>query len=225
MLLSPRLETQGLKVEQVRTHAVNEFGVKLPINTPASAALAVAMRRLGGKRTSLEFLPPKVSAWQQISSKYSSPRLVTIGATVGAVAAVILIAFLVQQSLLWYWGHRWDKIKTQVYTLEDTKTNIRKFRPWYDTSFRELSILRRLTEAFPEDGTVSAKQIEIRDPNKPGELLSITCTGTARTRAALLGVKDKLAKARNVQDIHTQMERGTSPMEFTFDFKWSEGGQ
>lgn len=224
-MLTPRLETQGLKVEQVRTHAQNEFGIKLPINTAASAALALAMRRLAGNRATLEFLPPKISAWQQISSKYSSPRLVTVGASAGAVAALILLAFFVQQSLLWYWGHRWNNIRQQVYVLEDTQTNIRKFRPWYDASFRELSILRRLTEAFPEDGTVSAKQIEIRDPNKPGELLIITCTGTAKTRTALLGVKDKLAKARNVQDIHTQMERGTSPMEFTFDFKWSEGGQ
>jgi len=224
-MLTPRLETQGLKVEQVRTHAQNEFGIKLPINTPASAALALAMRRLAGNRATLEFLPPKISAWQQLSSKYSSPKLVTVGASAGAVAAVILLAFFVQQSLLWYWGHRWNNIKQQVYVLEDTQTNIRKFRPWYDASFRELSILRRLTEAFPEDGTVSAKQIEIRDPNKPGELLTITCTGTAKTRTALLGVKDKLAKARNVQEIHTQMERGTSPMEFTFDFKWSEGGQ
>ena len=188
-----------------------------------SAALALAMHRLAGNKATLEFLPPKISAWQQISSKYSSPKLVTVGATAGAIAAVVLLAFFVQQSLLWYWGHRWHSIEKQVYVLEDTQKNIRTFRPWYDASFRELSVLRRLTEAFPEDGTVSAKQIEIRDPNKPGELLTITCTGTARTRTALLGVKDKLAKARNVQDIHTQMERGTSPMEFTFDFKWSEG--
>lgn len=222
-MLTPRLETQGLKVEQVRTHAQNEFGVKLPINTPSSAALALAMWRLAGTKTTLEFLPPKISAWQQLSSKYSSPKLVTVGATAGAVAAVVLLAFLVQQSMLWYWGHRWHSIEKKVYVLEDTQANIRKFRPWYDTSFRELNILRRLTEAFPEDGMVSAKQIEIRDPNKPGELLTVTCTGTARTSAALLSMKDKLAKARNVQDIHTQMERGTSPREFTFDFKWSEG--
>lgn len=224
-MLGPRLEGQGLRVEQSRTHAVNEFGVKLPLNTPVSPALALAMRRLAGNRTTLEFLPPKISTWQQLTSKYSSPKLVTVGASVGAVAAIVVLAFLVQQSLLWYWGHRWDNIKTQVYTLEDTKTNIRKYRPWYDSSFRELTILRRLTEAFPEDGTVSAKQVEIRDPNKPGELLSVTCTGTAQNRAALLHMKDLLAKARNVQDIHTQMERGTTPMEFTFDFKWSEGGQ
>ena len=222
-MLAPRLETQGLKVEQVRVHAQNEFGVKLPINTPVSAALALAMHRLAGNKATLEFLPPKISTWQQLTSKYSSPKLVTVGATAGAVAAVVLLAFFVQQSLLWYWGHRWHNIEKQVYVLEDTQANIRKFRPWYDASFRELSILKRLTESFPEDGTVSAKQIEIRDPNKPGELLTITCTGTARTRTALLKVKDTLAKARNVTGIEGGAERGTSPLEFEFKFKWSEG--
>jgi hypothetical protein len=222
-VLEPRLQPQGLRVEQVRSHAPDEFGVKLPGNTPISAALALAMRRLAGHKAALEFLPPKISAWQQFSSKYSSPKLVTLGATAGAVAAAVLLAFFVQQMLLWYWGHRWSGMQEQVYILEDTQANIRKFRPWYDGSFRELSILRRLTEAFPEDGMVSARQIEIRDPGKPGELITITCTGTARTRSALLRVKDKLGSSKNVMNVHTEQERGTSPMEFTFNFQWSEG--
>lgn len=221
-VLGPRLEVQGLKVEHVRTHGQGDFGIKLPINTPTSAALALAMRHLAEGRSSLEFLPPKISAWQQFTSKYSSPRLVTVGATAGAVAAAVLLAFFVQQVFLWYWGQRWTSIEKRVYVLEDTQTNIRKFRPWYDASFRELTILRRLTESFPEDGTVSAKQIEIRDPNKPGELLTVTCTGTARTRAALATVMQKLGAARNVSNVHTESQRGTSPMEFTFNFQWSD---
>jgi hypothetical protein len=222
-VLAPRLEAQGLALEQVPVHAPGEFDLKLPVNTPVSAALAMVMRRLAGQKTPFEFLPPKVSAWQQFSSKYSSPRLVTVGATAGAVVAVVFLAFFVQQTLLWYWGHRWNNIKERVFVLEDTQANLRRYRPWYDTSFRELSILRRLTEAFPQEGTVSAKQIEIRDPNKPGELVTVTCTGTARSRTAYAQVKDRLAKARNVVEIHTQQERGNSPIEFTFDFKWSEG--
>ena len=222
-VLGPRLQVHDLKLEQVRVHAPGEFNIKLPVNTAVSAALALAMRHLAGERTHLEFLPPKISAWQQFSSKYSSPKLVTLGATGGAVAAAVLLAFLGQQALLWYWGHRWHSIEQQVLVLEDTQASIRKFRPWYDDSFRELSILRRLTEAFPEDGMVSAKQIEIRDPNKPGELITITCTGTARSRSALLRVKDKLSAAKNIVNVHTEQERGTSPMEFTFNFQWSEG--
>jgi hypothetical protein len=133
-----------------------------------------------------------------------------------------LLAFLVQQSLLWYWGHRWHSIEKRVYALEDTQTNIRKFRSWYDASYRELSILRRLTEAFPEDGTVSAKQIVIRDANKPGESLTVTCSGTTRSRTALARVKEKLRGGGNVKEIEDGPERGTSPIEFEFKLTWSE---
>jgi hypothetical protein len=221
-VLQPKLQEQGLAVEHVRVHRQNDFPVRLPLNTPVSPALALAVRRLSGAKTTLEFLPPKISAWARFSSKYSSPKLVTVSASAGAVAAAVMLAFLVQQVQLWYWGHHWNRMKDQVAVLEDTQANVRKFRAWYDTSFRELSILRRLTEAFPEDGSVSSKQIEIRDPGKPGELPLITCTGTSISRAELLKVKDKLGAMKNVVAIHTQSERGTSPMEFTFDFKWSE---
>jgi len=224
-VLEPKLEGQSLLLEHIKVHPQNAFPVKLPPNTSVSPALALAMRRISGLKTTLEFLPPKISAWQQFSSKYSSPKLVTVGATAGAVAAIILLAFFVQQVMLWYWGHRWNGIKEQVLVLEDTQSNVRKFRAWYDGSFRELSILRQLTEAFPEDGAVSAKQIVIVDPNKPGEAPVITCTGTARDNGTLLRVLDKLAGSRSVSDIHTPDIRGTSPIEFTFNFQWNGGAQ
>jgi hypothetical protein len=146
-----------------------------------------------------------------------------VGAGAGAVAALVLLLFFGQQVLLWYWGHRWSAIQKRVYLLEDTQADIREFRAWYDDSYRELTILKRLTECFPEDGTVSAKQIEMRDPNKPGELLKVTCTGTARSQSALIHVTDKLGAARNVANVHTEQTRGVSPTEFTFNFEWSEG--
>jgi hypothetical protein len=209
----------------VKLHTADDFGVKVPVNTAVSPALALAARRLAGHDNPLEFLPPKVSAWQQFSSKYSSPRLVTVGATAGAVAALVLLAFTMQQVQLWYWGAKWNAMKTRVYALEDVQANIRQYRPWFNESFRELTILKRLTESFPEDGLVSVKTIEIRDASKPGEPPTVTCTGTARHRAALLRVTDKLGTNRGVMNVRTEQTRGTSPMEFTFNFQWSEGGQ
>jgi hypothetical protein len=222
-VLGPRLQAQGLKFEHERTHRPDDFAFKLPAQTAISPALALAMRHLAKGGIDLDFLPPKVSAWQQFSSKYSSPRLVTAGAVGAVAAALVLLAFVVQQSLLWYWGHRWHTIERRVQVLEDTQANIRKFRPWYDASYRELSILRRLTEAFPEDGTVSAKQIAIRDAGKPGEPLIVTCTGSARSRSALAKVKEKLRSGGNIKEIEDGPERGTAPIEFEFKLTWSEG--
>jgi hypothetical protein len=222
--LQPRLRDMGLHVEQIRLHTAEDFGVKVPANTALSPALALAARRLANQPNLLEFLPPKISAWQQFSSKYSSPKLVTVGATAGAIAALVLLAFLVQQVQLWYWGARWNSMKKEVYALEDMQANIRQYRPWFNESFRELTIMKRLTESFPEDGLVSVKTVEIRDGSKPGEPPTVTCTGTARNRGALTRVTDKLGTNRNVLNVHTEQTRGTSPMEFTFNFQWSEGG-
>jgi hypothetical protein len=147
-----------------------------------------------------------------------------VGATAGAIAALVLLAFLVQQVQLWYWGARWNSMKKEVYALEDMQANIRQYRPWFNESFRELTIMKRLTESFPEDGLVSVKTVEIRDGSKPGEPPTVTCTGTARNRGALTRVTDKLGTNRNVLNVHTEQTRGTSPMEFTFNFQWSEGG-
>jgi len=222
--LQPRMRDLGLNLEQVRTHTADEFGVKVPLNTPVSPAFALAVRRLTDQPRALEFLPPKVTAWQQLSAKYSSPKLVTVGVTAGAIAGLVLLAFIGQQVLLWYWGAQWNTIKPRVHALEDMQTQIRQYRPWFNESFRELTIFKRLTESFPEDGLVSVKTIEIRDSSKPGEAPTVTCTGTARSSAALLRVTDKLGTNRNVLNVHTEQTRGTSPMEFTFNFQWSEGG-
>ena len=63
---------------------------------------------------------------------------------------------------------------------------IRQYRPWYDESVRGLTILKRLTENFPEDGSVTAKTVEIRDLN------AVTCTGIARNYQALLKTVERL---------------------------------
>ena len=58
---------------------------------------------------------------------------------------------------------QWQGMAPGVTIVEQLNTKIRKYRPWYDESFRAMTILKTLTEAFPEDGSVSAKSIEIRD--------------------------------------------------------------
>ncbi len=49
-----------------------------------------------------------------------------------------------------------------------------------------MTILKSLTEAFPEDGSVTAKTVEIRDLN------TVTCTGIARNYQALLKTVERL---------------------------------
>ena len=92
--------------------------------------------------------------------------------------------------------------------------------PWFDGSFRNLAILRQLTLAFPEDGAVTAKTIEIRDGN------TVSCSGTAqRQRGAAGDAGETVAHGGRRERVEAgQQIRGKAPMQFTFDFQYGNGG-
>jgi len=75
-----------------------------------------------------------------------------------------------------------------------------------------------LTQAFPEDGTVTAKTVEIRSGN------TVTCTGVAQDNGALLRTLNQLRTADGVADVKLQQIRGKSPMQFSFDIHYRNGG-
>lgn len=80
-----------------------------------------------------------------------------------------------------------------------------------------MSILRQLTLAFPEDGAVSAKTVEVRD------LSTVSCSGVARDNQSLLRMLDKLRTSGGVSELKVNQIRGKAPqLQFTFDFRWSD---
>jgi hypothetical protein len=217
--LQARAGALGLRVEHVRDHAPEEYGIRIPSGTAVSPALSVAVRRLAGE-AGMEFLPPRISPWKQFAERYSTGRLAYAGAGAGAVALIVLLAFFVQGVIFWHWQSKWSRMEPKVVELTRIRDQIRRYRPWYDESVRTLSILRRLTEAFPQDGAVSAKTIELREPSR------VTCSGTARNRDALFSALDKLRATKEISDVHVENTRGSTPLEFTFNFQWGgPGGQ
>jgi len=216
--LELRFEALNLEVEAVSSYAPEQFGVSLPANTPVSAACSVAAGALAGCAPQVEFLPPRVSRWQELTSRYGTGKLRKAGAVAAAVLMLVLGAFGFQQFQLWRLQLRWSAISKRVGELEQMQTSIKTYRPWFDESLRSLSILKQLTAAFPEDGMVTAKTVEIRGANV------VTCSGTAKDNAALLRTLERLRAAGNVADLKVNRLQGKSPMQFTFDFHWVEGG-
>jgi hypothetical protein len=215
--LAPKLASMGISVEQVKLFPPDEAPCALPPSTIVSPALSLGLRHLTRTGPQLQFLPPKVSAWQQATKRYSSRKLVYSGATAGAVVLVVLAAFIIQQWQLARWQARWSNLAPRVAAVDNLQQQIKKFRPWYDESFRTLSIIKKLTEAFPEDGSVSVKTVEIRD------LSLVTCSGTARDNQALLRTLDKLRAMRELNNsVQVEQIRGRTPMQFTFNFRWSD---
>ncbi len=224
-----RLDATGLKVESVARYAPNEFGIQLPPDAPVSPAFSLAAERLAGRRALFEFLLPRVTPMQQLAARYSSGRLRTVISAAAAVALVCGGLFFYQQCQLWRLESQWAKLQPTVKQLESVQELIRQYRPWYDESMRGtnlvrgltgLVILRSVTEAFPEDGSVTAKTVEIRDLN------TVTCTGIAQNYQALLKTVERLRAIRQIPDVNLGPTRGQPPaLQFTFNFQWSEGGR
>ena len=213
-----RLEAMGLQAELATAYAADEFGVTIPPATPVSAAFSLAARRLAGQAPAFEFLPPRPTAWQQMAARYSSSRLRAAGAVAAGILVLVGGLFLFQEAQLLVLRSQWSRISARVKELEGVQQQIQTYRPWFDESYRSLSILRQLTLAFPEDGAVTAKSVEIRDGN------AVNCSGTAKDSAALLRMLNQLRAANGVADLKVDQIRGKSPMQFTFDFHWIKGG-
>jgi hypothetical protein len=215
-----RLESMGLKVEPVTRYASDEFGLRLPAETPVSPAASLAAGHLGGRRAAFELLPPRVTPWQQMVARYSSGKFRMAGATAGVIILIAAGAFLYQQWDLIRYRSRWKAMATKVRELENVTQQIHQYRPWFDDSLGGLTILRQVTTAFPEDGVVTAKSVEIRDMNV------VTCTGTTRDNDSLLRTLDRLRTNNAVSEVRTVQIRGSKPpLQFTFDFHWTEGGR
>lgn len=218
-LLASALELRaaglGLKLERVHQFAPNELGVKLLNTAPVTPAVAVVVRQLADQTAKLEFLPPRVSAWQQFAGKHSSGKLVMAGKLAAAVLGIGAVAFLWQQIQLTRLSSSWARMAPKVRELDHFQQQTKRFRPWFDDSIRSLSILRRLTEALPENGDVTAKTIELRETG------TVICTGTAIDKTALLKALDRLRAMSEVVDVQVDQVLGKAAIQFTFNFQWS----
>jgi hypothetical protein len=216
--LELRLDGSGLKPERVSHYATGEFGLAVPPDTAVRPAFSLAAEYLTGRTTGFEFLPPRVAAWKQIADRYSSGKL-QAGLSAAAAIALLVGGFFLYQSLqMWNLQAQWSKMQVKVGQLEQINKQISTYRPWYDETVKGLSILRSLTQAFPEDGSVTAKTVEIRDLNV------VTCTGTARNYQVLLQTLQKLRASPQIRDANLGPTRGQTPaLQFSFSFAWNEG--
>jgi len=213
-----RFEPMGLSVEVVTAYKPDEFGAQLPPQASLSAAFSLAARLLVEQPPVFEFLPPKPTIIEQFAAKYSSGRLRTVGAVAAGVVLIVSGMFLVQQIELMHYRSQWNGMAAKVAELQGVQGQIQQFRPWYDPTFRDLAILRQLSLAFPEDGVVTAKTIEIQEDGV------VSCSGNAQDNASLLATLGKLSGADGVSNLKVDLIHGKAPMQFTFDFQFGNGG-
>lgn len=176
----------------------------------------VAARWLAAEGADLEFLPPHPGRWALMVARYHSKRLATAGFAVGGVAVLAAGFFAWQEFRRWSLRAEWEAMAVEVKALDAVQDRIREFRPWYDESFRDLTILSRVTECFPDNGSVTARSVEIHGITTQ----TVSISGTARDNASLLRTLDQLRKVKEVQAVKVEQIRGKVPAQFTFTFRW-----
>jgi len=217
--LELRLEQMSLKVDVVRNYSPDEFGVQIPSDAAVSPAFSFAAQFLAGRDPAVEFLPPKIPAWKQWTAKYGTGKARQAVAAAAAVLVILLGLFLYQEIQLMRWQSRWDQMAAEVGELKAIEGKIQEYRPWSDDTIRGLTILKQITSAFPEDGAVTAKTLEIRD------LSTVVCSGTARSMQSLVITQGQLQKTPGIAGVKVTQIRGRSPqLQFTLDIQCVEGG-
>ncbi len=215
--LRPGLKEMNLACEQGVLPSIDGFDSLAPGQSGAAGAAALAAVWLKGEEPDFEFLPPRQNPMTQMLTRFSSRRVLYAGAAVGAVALVVALMFSWQQWKLSSLESRWREIKPRVEDIVAIQQQMRKFRPWFDVSAENLRVLRKLTEAFPVEGSVTAKTLEIKD------LTEINCSGQARDNQAMLKLLDQLRVSPAISDVKVQQVRGKSPLLFNLSFRWTEG--
>jgi hypothetical protein len=185
-------------------------------NFAAEIAEKLALRWLEAGSVEPDFLPPRPSQFARLMARYNSKRLATVGFAVGAVALIALLAFAWQEYRRWSLRSEWNAMAAQVLALDAVQARIDEFKPWYDTTHRSLTIMMRVTECFPDNGSVTAKTFEVHG----NATTVVTISGTARDNASLLHVQELLRKAKEVQGLKIEQIRGKTPMQFTLTFRW-----
>jgi hypothetical protein len=186
----------------------------------ARAALCLGTRILAGEPPRFEFLPPKLSPWAQVTSRFSSAKIVYTGAAAGLIVLLVIGAFGYQQWQLSSLDAKYKAIHSRVDEVDKMQQQTRKFRSWYDETVKSLRILRKVTEAFPEDGAVTAKTVEIKD------LSEVTCAGQARDAQGMTDLQGRLGKVPQITGLKVpDITGGKSPMKFNLSFTWNEGNK
>jgi len=211
--LAPKLQPLGLSLEIAQKVSAATFEGAVPPEMALSPALALAAAYVRGVKTNPNFLPPKVNPWQQFAAARLSPqKLAYAGGVAGFLVFCVLAAFGVQQWKIHHLQSQNDAISAQVGDISEAQDQILKYRAFYDNRSRPLEILLKLTEAFPDEGAVSAKTIEIHD------LANVTCGGTARDNQSFLAMHARLAAIDGVTGLHAEVPHGQPPLQFSLSF-------
>jgi Tfp pilus assembly protein PilN len=180
----------------------------------ASAGEEAARRKLRGQPIAFEFVVPETKRWQELLQRVdSSRRRGLLLAAVGVVLLPLLLLF-VRSQIESHLQARWDAMAGNVADLDAIQQKIHLYRPWFEPAPQGLQLLDSLIQAFPDQGDVWAKSIQVAEGGK------VTCTGFARSQPALMALLARMRARPDITALQVQQIRGANPIEFSITYQW-----
>ena len=214
--IAPRLAVLNLRVEPMDRPASVTFETAPKGEISTSSALALAAAYVSNTDIGPDLLPPKVSPWKQfVTTKLGTQKLAYAGMAAALVVLIVGGLFGWQQIQLFQLRSQWNAMATEVNTLDDDMAKLQKYHPWFDDSYPALTVLAKLTSAFPDEGSITAKSIEVRD------LTTVTVHGSAKTQAVFNATREKLGTIPGCVNVKGDTT-GTAPqMQYNLAFDWN----
>ena len=182
--------------------------------THPGAALDAAELHLRHQPVAFEFLAPEINHWQNVARQFDDRRRRWIAGSIAGAILLLAITFLVRSHIASSLDAEWNGMRRKVADLEALQQRIRQFRPWFEAAPQSLQIVEGLAAAFPDQGDVWAKSVQVTDGTK------VTCAGFARNQSALLAWFDRLRARKDVTGLQVQQVRGENPIQFSITYKW-----
>jgi hypothetical protein len=171
------------------------------------------MDHLWGRSNGFEFLPPAVGRLEKIIGHISSRSIFWL---IGAGVAIIFIVagvFMIQAYILRSYQNEWAAMEPDVKEVTMLQDKLRKYRPWHDSEIRSLAILKEMTKAFPEEGNVWVKSVEIRN------MSSLQVSGEAKNERVWLEMLGKMRVNPIITNLKvSQVKEGNGILQFTMSF-------
>jgi hypothetical protein len=202
------LQRMGIGAPDCDT-TVTDPGVSGP-----GAAAAAAGRLLRGEGVPFEFVVPEVRRWEATLTRFNIQKNRRIAGAVVGLILLPLFLFGVRSEIESHLNNEWNGMRDNVADLDALQQKIHRFRPWFNAAPETVQALESLIAAFPEQGDVWAKSIQIT----PG--YRVTCTGFARSREALQPMLDRLRARPGISGLQPPQLRGDKPLQFSITYLW-----
>jgi hypothetical protein len=143
---------------------------------------------------------------------------------VAAVAAVLLIVgtYFGQWANLLRLRGACGELQPGAVKVETMRREAKELGAWYETQATSLDLLRIITEAFPETGTVWLNNMSVDSE------MNLRLNGKATSRQAWLTMHDKLLKTPGVRELRIQQTRADAKngeaLSFSLNFTYHPEG-